>query len=232
MIPPLPASALLVYQIPTMEPGRLARWLAAAALAVGLHTSVASADPPYRANVNRWHDASRVPAARFTEDGRQILRVFSVNGLGVAEVTPRTPDGGFDEEACTEVSRVLGDSRAQRSTGMDRRLIEILYQVARHFHAGQITVISGFRAQRQPSNHRLGRAMDILVPGVADGEVAAYARTLGFVGVGLYPVGGFTHIDVRTRSYFWVDRSGPGDRACRRDFARQPAQGRRGSGGR
>src|SRR5262249_37145908 len=32
---------------------------------------------------------------------------------------------------------------------------------------------------------------------------------LGFVGVGIYPVSGFVHVDVRERSYFWVDMSGP-----------------------
>jgi len=54
--------------------------------------------------------------------------------------------------------------------------------------------------------------MDFIVPGAADAEVAAFARTLGFVGVGIYPVSGFVHVDVRDRSYFWSDASGPGRR--------------------
>ena len=36
---------------------------------------------------------------------------------------------------------------------------------------------------------------------------------LGFAGVGIYPVSGFVHVDVRERSYFWVDTSGPGKRS-------------------
>src|SRR5262249_52889029 len=43
-------------------------------------------------------------------------------------------------------------------------------------------------------------------------DVAKFARELGFVGVGLYPASGFVHIDVRDRSYFWIDASGPGKR--------------------
>src|SRR5690606_27254292 len=65
---------------------------------------------------------------------------------------------------------------------------------------------------RSKSNHGYGRAMDIVVPGVADEDVASFARQMGFVGVGIYPTSGFVHVDTRPRSYFWVDRSGPGRR--------------------
>lgn len=208
---------VLTYLLPSMKHRALVSVLLVASVAGWAQPPVARADPArrtaastYRAAVNRWHEASRAPAARYTDDGRLVFRVFSVNGLGSAEVIPRTREGGFDETACTEIARVLGDSRTHTTGAIDRRLIEVMYDIARHFHAGQITVVSGYRAQRQPSNHRLGRAVDILVPGVADSEVAAYARTLGFLGVGYYPRGGFVHIDVRDRSYYWVDRSPPG----------------------
>lgn len=228
-LPPLPSRRVPAYHLGPMMRHALAPWIVVASLAGALLPSPAAADPPrrrtaaatYRGNVNRWHDAAHVPAARFTDDGRLVLRVFSVNGLGSAEVTPATREGGFDEAACAEVSRVLGDSRARSTGAIDRRLIEVIYDVARHFRAGQVTVISGYRAQRQPSNHRLGRAADILLPGVSDADVAAYARTLGFLGVGHYPLGGFTHIDVRDRSYYWVDRSSPGSPARSRRSRRR-----------
>jgi hypothetical protein len=54
--------------------------------------------------------------------------------------------------------------------------------------------------------------MDLVVPGATDDDVAKFAREQGFSGVGVYPVSGFVHIDVRERSYFWVDLSGPGKR--------------------
>ncbi len=81
--------------------------------ALSARSSRAEANPPatYRANVRRWHDSESVPAPRFTEDGRLVLRLHSINALGNAEVTPRTAEGGFDEAACDEVARVLGDAR-------------------------------------------------------------------------------------------------------------------------
>ena len=30
--------------------------------------------------------------------------------------------------------------------------------------------------------------------------------------MGYYPTSGFVHVDSRPRSYFWIDRSGPGQR--------------------
>jgi uncharacterized protein YcbK (DUF882 family) len=59
-----------------------------------------------------------------------------------------------------------------------------VYQVARHFNAPQISVISGYRADAGHSNHAHGRAIDILIPGVTDRAVADYARGLDLVGVG------------------------------------------------
>ena len=58
-----------------------------------------------------------------------------------------------------------------------------------------------------------GRAADFVVPGAADHDVARFARGIGFVGVGTCPDGSFVHVDVRERSYFWIDRSGPGHRS-------------------
>lgn len=170
----------------------------------------------YRASVNRWHDAGRVPAARVLDDGRMVLRLVSINGRGVAEVTPLRPDGGFDDAARAEISRVLGDARADRSTAMDRRLIDVIYQIAQHFHAGQVSVVSGYRADARRSNHALGRAADIVIPGTSDEAVARYAREVGFLGVGVYPHSGFVHVDVRNHSFYWIDRSAPGRRSRRR----------------
>lgn len=71
-------------------------------------------------------------------------------------------------------------------------------------------LISGYRNARRTSRHSHGRAADVVLPGVSDRKLAAYFRRQGFVGVGLYPVSGFVHIDVRAQSHFWVDYSSPG----------------------
>lgn len=177
----------------------------------------------YRAMTQRWHDPATNPGPQFTPDGRQLLRLTSINGRGTADLTPRTAEGGFDEAACAEVARVLSDARSERVHPIDRRLIEVMYSLARHFHAGQLRVVSGYRSNAGRSNHALGRAVDLVIPGARDEAVAAFARTQGFVGVGVYPRSGFVHVDVRDHSFFWVDGSSPG----RRSSGRRRRHGRR-----
>ena len=63
---------------------------------------------------------------------------------------------------------------------------------------------------RPESRHSLGRAADVVLPGVSDRKLARYFRGLPSVGVGLYPNSGFVHIDVREASYHWIDNSFPG----------------------
>ena len=46
-----------------------------------------------------------------------------------------------------------------------------------------------------------------------------FARTIDETGVGYYPNSVFVHVDVRDRRAYWVDRSGPGERA---DYGRWP----------
>jgi hypothetical protein len=66
--------------------------------------------------------------------------------------------------------------------------------------------------------------MDIALPGVRDATLAAHLRAEGFTGVGTYAVSGFVHVDVRRRSYFWVDGTAPGRRSRARGvLARQAA---------
>ena len=90
------------------------------------------------------------------------------------------------------------------------RLLELIYRAVKRFRAPYVIVVSGYRDARATSRHAHGRAADIVLPGVSDRRLAAYFRRQGFVGVGLYPVSGFVHLDVRSRSFFWIDRSGPG----------------------
>jgi hypothetical protein len=42
--------------------------------------------------------------------------------------------------------------------------------------------------------------------------------------VGEYPNSGFVHVDIRARSYFWVDSSQPGGRSRERQVRRSEAQ--------
>ncbi|MBI2390212.1 MAG: DUF882 domain-containing protein [Deltaproteobacteria bacterium] len=166
------------------------------------------APPSYVAMVKKWH----VPSGKAPVDaaGRPKLVLSSINGLGRVELSPLGDRGGFAPVDLDRVSHLLRSSDGAEHP-IDARLLDIAYALQRHFGAGEIRFLSGYRApKRLGSNHGYGRAIDLVVPGATDEEVATYARSLGFVGVGIYPTSGFVHLDVRDRSFFWVDRSGPG----------------------
>jgi len=109
-----------------------------------------------------------------------------------------------------------------REHRMDPRLARVLYDTARHFGSRAISVVAGYRAPsvarekgNPRSHHKEGRACDFRVDGVDDRRLEEYLRHhYKGVGVGYYPVSGFVHVDVgRKKSAFWVDCSGPGERA-------------------
>jgi uncharacterized protein YcbK (DUF882 family) len=94
---------------------------------------------------------------------------------------------------------------------MEPRLLSILSHVFDHFGERRIEIVSGFRNQRKTTSyHYKGSASDIRVEGVASKDLKAFVETLdaGGMGIGIYPVTGFVHIDVRPPpSYRWIDYS-------------------------
>ena len=92
---------------------------------------------------------------------------------------------------------------------------------------GQKSSVRAVRRSRQVRRHQdtsytkevlsvdYGQALRLAGIGFSDDSRRTYpsgsigCQVLGFVGVGVYPVSGFVHLDVRERSYFWVDTSGP-----------------------
>lgn len=126
-------------------------------------------------------------------------------------LTPLGDEGGFDADDLAAAAAALAFHDDGSEHPIEPRLVELVYRASRHFRAPWVTVISGYRPGRSSSRHAHGRAIDFVLPGVADRRLAAWARRIGFVGVGIYPVSGFVHLDVRERSYFWSDSSGPGE---------------------
>lgn len=166
------------------------------------------APPAYVAMVKKWHE--KAPAPPVDTAGRPKLVLASINGMGRVELTPLTDKGGFSPLDIDRVSHVLRSSDGSEHP-IDPRLLDAAYALQRHFKAGEVRFLSGYRKpKRLGSNHGYGRALDLVVPGATDQEVAEFARAMGFVGVGIYPTSGFVHLDVRDRSFFWVDKSGPG----------------------
>jgi len=166
----------------------------------------------YAESVRRWHlQPSTAPS--LTPEGRPMLVLEILNTQEHVELTPLRDDGGFTTDDLAQAAHALRDPRNDEECTVDPRLLDLAYRVERRFQAKALRVVSAYRTpRRRHSNHGKGRAIDMIVPGALDTEVASFARMIGFVGVGLYPRGGFVHLDTRPRSFFWVDRSGPGQR--------------------
>lgn len=118
-------------------------------------------------------------------------------------------DGSFDITAAALAEQAFAYRDDGTTHPIHPRLIELVYRAARHFRSPYVHVVSGYRNGRPTSRHAQGRALDFVLPGVTDRRLASYLRPQGFVGVGVYPTSGFVHLDVRGRSYFWSDASGP-----------------------
>jgi uncharacterized protein YcbK (DUF882 family) len=163
----------------------------------------------YSDMVRRWHRLpSRSPET--TSDGRPMLVLEMIHTNERVLLSPQRDDGGFTDQDLERASYALRDPGTDDRVPIDGRVLDLAYRLETHFSSRALRVVSAYRASSPRSQHGKGRAIDLVVPGAADQEVAHYAETLGFVGVGLYPVSGFVHVDSRPRSYFWLDRSGPG----------------------
>ena len=161
-----------------------------------------------------WHTPTPSKTAPLDAAGRPMLTLQALNMPDRVTIAASSDRGGFSAEDLDRAAHVLRDPRTGNEHPVDPRLLDLVYRVARHFDAHEVRVISGYRTPRNGShsNHGKGRAIDLVIPGASDEEVAKFAREQGFTGVGVYPTSGFVHLDVRERSYFWVDYSGPGKR--------------------
>jgi uncharacterized protein YcbK (DUF882 family) len=157
-----------------------------------------------------WHTPP-TDTPGLTPEGRTLLVMEVLNTEERIELAPVRDDGGWTEDDLERASHALRDPRNNQEKPIEPRVLDLAYRVQVHFQAKALRIISAFR--RGVSKHGKGRAIDIVVPGTRDDEVARFARSLGFVGVGLYPHSGFVHLDTRPRSYFWVDPSGPGQKS-------------------
>lgn len=170
-----------------------------------------AAPPGYSQSVKAWHAPMTTPPARDAQ-GRPLLSLFAINTREHLDLPALSDDGAFSASDLDRAARFLRDPRTSAMHPVEPRLLARIYKVARHFEAAELRVISGYRLPKPGgrSNHGRGRALDLVVPGQTDEDVAKFARDQGYCGVGIYPISGFVHIDVRDRSYFWVDTSGPG----------------------
>ena len=173
--------------------------------------------PAYRRTLLQWQRVPKAANTRYRQ-GYRDLSLHSIYHGDTVRDFPYLPDGNLDPRTLFKYRRVFRDKKSGDMHNVHPRLVKLLYKLARTFRATQINIVSGYRKGSeagQETYHTLGRAADIIIPGVTITNVAVRARQMGHVGVGLYPNAGFVHVDVRDGpSYFWLDRSGPNKPSC------------------
>lgn len=162
-----------------------------------------------RRQIRRWHvRADRHVLEAWMQQAPQPLVLRPIVRFPSVSLIP-SEDGTFDAQTVTLAEQAFAYRDDGTTHPIHPRLLELVYRALRHFHAPYVHIVSGYRSGRPTSRHAQGRALDFVLPGVTDRRLASYLRPQGFVGVGIYPTSGFVHLDVRGRSYFWSDASGP-----------------------
>lgn len=181
--------------------------------------------------------ADKRPALDGRSDGRQVADKKSADKKGAPKVSPAAtlvainthetfalrPDGKgrFDGKTLKAFANFLRCHHTGRKHAIAPRLLQLLYATAKQFDFQRIVVVAGYRAPKvarekgnPKSPHKQGVACDFRIEGVANTDLRDFLRDkFDRVGVGYYPNSGFVHLDVRTANAFWIDESGPGERA-------------------
>ncbi len=164
-------------------------------------------------------------AKKRPKDGPVVL--YHVNSHATLALQPRDVKGRPAKAVQRRFDKFLRCHHTGAQHAMNPRLVKLIYQTGRHWPGHRIDVVSGYRnptvAKNPHSPHMKGLACDFRVEGVRDTELRDYLRrTFDKVGVGYYPNSSFVHLDVRKdRSAFWIDYSGPGERAVYSESPRE-----------
>ncbi len=129
--------------------------------------------------------------------------------------------GGYDADGLAELNHALRDWRTGEVVEMDRALFDLLAGVRDRLGVAArrpFDLISGYRSPRtngrlrqaggahsgvaSQSQHLLGKATDIAMPGVALDRLRSAAMVAQRGGVGFYPRDGFVHVDT-ARVRYW-----------------------------
>ncbi len=189
--------------------------------------------------VRAWHTPAPDRSVPLDDSGRAKLALVALNTHERVELTAFGARGGFSQRDLDRAAHELREPSSGNEHPIEPRVLDALYRIQTHFNAQEIRVISGYRTPAsigspRSSNHGRGRAIDIVVPGATDEDVAKLAREMGFMGVGIYPTSGFVHVDVRDRSYFLgrFERRGREKSRARNLVGRRDARGSRRDGAR
>lgn len=118
-------------------------------------------------------------------------------------------NGAYLPDALAEANRVMRDWRTGDQTFIDPGLFDALHAIQQKVEAnGPFQIISGYRSPKtnamlrsrskgvaEHSQHSVGKAIDVRIPGVELANLRDAALSIGAGGVGFYPVSNFVHID-------------------------------------
>lgn len=130
-------------------------------------------------------------------------------------------NGSYDPQGLAEIAHALRDWRTGQTAPIDRELIDLLVTLRARLDVDArkpFDLISGYRSPHTnaalraaggegtgvatKSQHMLGKASDIALPGVPLARVKEAALSLARGGVGYYPRDGFVHVDTgRVRTW-------------------------------
>ncbi len=150
------------------------------------------------------------PAAAGGED--RTLWLYHTHTHETAKFTFKH-NGQYDQKVLDQMNLFLADWRTHRPTRMDPHLFDLLWEVYQDVGADQpYYIVSSYREPAtnamlrarsaksgvaENSQHMLGKAMDVYIPGVPLATLRAAAMRHQVGGVGYYPTSGspFVHMD-------------------------------------
>jgi len=185
------------------------------ALAAPSTSTARSKEPLNSAPVRRSRGASAGKSAR----KNQPVELVHVNRHESMQLRMRDAAGKPIRGQQKRFDRFLRCHYTGVQHAMNPRLISLIYRTGRHWPGHRVEVVSGYRHPKVSKNprspHMKGLACDFRVVGVSNQELRDYLRrNFEKVGVGYYPNSSFVHLDIRKdHSAFWIDYSGPGERA-------------------
>ncbi|MBU1377345.1 MAG: DUF882 domain-containing protein [Alphaproteobacteria bacterium] len=118
-------------------------------------------------------------------------------------------NGSYLPDALAEATRVMRDWRTGDEHFIDPGLFDALHAIGDKLETrAPFQIISGYRSPKtnamlharssgvaENSQHTIGKAIDIRVPGVELSNLRNAALSLSAGGVGFYPVSNFVHVD-------------------------------------
>lgn len=146
--------------------------------------------------------------ANSVKPNTKIIRCFNIHTRETLTVA-FYKNGYHDSVALHQLNTLLRDHRENKTTIMDVKLFEQLWQLQQSLGKNtEFRVISGYRTPKTNNNlrkksngvalksyHMKGQAIDISVNNASTSKLHKLALALNAGGVGYYPKSGFIHLD-------------------------------------